>query len=66
MRSLFWCSMVVSSYEENIKIRPPGLVGVIGPKRMKHNRVIPAVEMAAGLPGRSLKQVRLTAIGGDI
>ena len=43
------CSMIVSPYEENIKIRPPELVGVIGPKRMKYNRVIPTVEMAAEL-----------------
>ena len=55
MRSLFWCSMVVSSYEENIKIRPPGLVGVIGPKRMKHNRVIPRRGNGGGIAGKELE-----------
>ncbi len=38
--------------------RPLGIIGVIGPRWMKYDEVIPLVRMTAGLVGNSLRQIR--------
>ncbi|MCH9705368.1 MAG: heat-inducible transcriptional repressor HrcA [Proteobacteria bacterium] len=53
------CSVVFSSCGQEEDGKPLGLIGVIGPKRMRYNRVIPTVGVAAKLLGNVLETLRL-------
>lgn len=49
------CSIVTAPYEVNNKV--VGVLGVIGPKRMEYDRVIPVVDVTAKLLSSTLKQL---------
>ncbi len=49
------CSIVTAPYEVNNKV--VGVLGVIGPKRMEYDRVIPVVDVTAKLLSSALKQL---------
>jgi heat-inducible transcriptional repressor len=49
------CSIVTAPYEVNNKV--VGVLGVIGPKRMEYDRVIPVVDETAKLLSSTLKQL---------
>ncbi len=49
------CSIVTAPYEINNKV--VGVLGVIGPKRMEYDRVIPVVDVTAKLLSSTLKQL---------
>lgn len=49
------CSIVTAPYEVNNRV--VGVLGVIGPKRMEYDRVIPVVDVTAKLLGSALKQL---------
>jgi len=51
-RALDHCSLVTSTYA--INDQPVGVLGVIGPTRMKYERVIPLVDLTAKLVGAVL------------
>lgn len=57
LAALDGCSVVFSSYGDGNM--PLGLIGVIGPKRMRYNRIIPTVNVAAKLLRRALDGLRL-------
>ena len=48
------CSVVTASYSANDEVL--GVLGVIGPKRMAYDRIIPVVDMTAKLLGSVLNQ----------
>ncbi|HLP41268.1 MAG TPA: heat-inducible transcriptional repressor HrcA [Fibrobacteria bacterium] len=50
------CSVVTAPYTVDGKVL--GVLGVIGPTRMRYDRVIPLVDMTARLLGAALNQVR--------
>ena len=58
------CSMVLSPYGDGEgkggweSDRPLGVIGVIGPKRMTYDRVIPAVRLTARAIGKALRKLR--------
>ena len=54
------CSVVISPYgdSEGAEGRPLGVIGVIGPKRMIYDRVIPTVRVAANVVGDALRRLR--------
>lgn len=49
------CSIVTAPYEANNEV--VGVLGVIGPKRMEYDRVIPVVDVTAKLLSSALKQL---------
>lgn len=49
------CSIVTAPYEVNNRV--VGVLGVIGPKRMEYDRVIPVVDVTAKLLSSTLKQL---------
>ena len=49
------CSIVTAPYEVDNKV--VGVLGVIGPKRMEYDRVIPVVDVTAKLLSSTLKQL---------
>ena len=49
------CSIVTAPYESNNEV--VGVLGVIGPKRMEYDRVIPVVDVTAKLLSSALKQL---------
>jgi len=49
------CSIVTAPYEVNNEV--VGVLGVIGPKRMEYDRVIPVVDVTAKLLSSALKQL---------
>ncbi|MEJ2529543.1 MAG: heat-inducible transcriptional repressor HrcA, partial [Gammaproteobacteria bacterium] len=49
------CSIVTAPYEINNEV--VGVLGVIGPKRMEYDRVIPVVDVTAKLLSTALKQL---------
>lgn len=49
------CSVVTAPYEINNEV--VGVLGVIGPKRMEYDRVIPVVDVTAKLLSTALKQL---------
>ena len=49
------CSIVTAPYEVNNEV--VGVLGVIGPKRMEYDRVIPVVDVTAKLLSAALKQL---------
>ena len=49
------CSIVTAPYEINNEV--VGVLGVIGPKRMEYDRVIPVVDVTAKLLSTALKQI---------
>ena len=51
------CSLVVSPYGD-AEGRPLGVIGVIGPKRMTYDRVIPTVRVTARAVGDALRRLR--------
>ena len=51
------CSVVVSPYGDE-EGRPLGVIGVIGPKRMTYDRVIPTVRVTARAVGDALRRLR--------
>jgi len=57
-RALDHCSLVTSTY--TINDQPVGALGVIGPTRMKYERVIPLVDLTAKLVGAALNHRSLT------
>jgi len=54
-RQLNRCSIVTAPYEVNNEV--VGVLGVIGPKRMEYDRVIPVVDVTAKLLSSALKQL---------
>ena len=54
------CSVVISPYGDSAGAagRPLGVIGVIGPKRMIYDRVIPTVRVAANVVGDALRRLR--------
>ena len=54
------CSVVLSPYGDaaGAEGRPLGVIGVIGPKRMTYDRVIPTVRVAANVVGDALRRLR--------
>lgn len=57
-RALDHCSLVTATY--SIHDQAVGVLGVIGPTRMKYERVIPLVDLTAKLVGAALNQRSLT------
>jgi heat-inducible transcriptional repressor len=65
------CSVVLAPYRDdsgdalkntpadNKKPRRLGVIGVIGPKRMKYDTVIPTVEITAKLVGAAMRKIRV-------
>ena len=51
------CSVVVSPYGD-AEGRPLGVIGVIGPKRMTYDRIIPTVRVTAAAVGDALRRLR--------
>ena len=51
------CSVVISPYGDS-EGRPLGVIGVIGPKRMTYDRVIPTVRVTAQAVGDALRRLR--------
>ena len=51
------CSVILSPY--SVDRRSLGVIGVIGPKRMRYGSVIPAVEVTAKLVGAALEKIRM-------
>ena len=49
------CSLVVSTY--NFKGRPSGRLAVLGPRRMRYNRVIPLVDYLSGVLSKILNEL---------
>ena len=58
LKAMRECSIVFSSCVG--KDKSLGVIGVIGPKRMPYNRVIPTVNVAAKLLGGLLEELRLS------
>ena len=51
------CSVVISPYGDS-EGRPLGVIGVIGPKRMTYDRIIPTVRLTARAVGDALRRLR--------
>lgn len=60
LSALEQCSVVFSSCSGSDG-KALGLIGVVGPKRMRYNKVIPTVDVAAQLLGNVLTDLRLSA-----